>query len=201
MIKEILKPGLLLLIFTMISIFFVSWTQNTTQEQIQHNEEQLLIKRLAELVSNYDNDILKDKYTQLLTLHGVRQSINVYPAKRNGKVFANLIEHTYPNGYNGNIRLLTGVSVEQTLLGVRVITHKETPGLGDKIETRKSDWIKKFTGLSLSNPDRDNWKVKRDGGVFEAFTGATITPRAIVPASPHVLDLFSKQALLGNSVK
>lgn len=201
MIKEILKPGLLLLIFTIISIFFVSWTQNTTQEQIQHNEEQLLIKRLAELVSNYDNDILKDKYTQLLTLHGVHQSINIYPAKRNGQVFAHLIEHTYPNGYNGNIRLLTGISSDQTLLGVRVIAHKETPGLGDKIETRKSDWIKKFTGLSLSNPGPDNWKVKRDGGVFEAFTGATITPRAIVTASHQVLELFSKQALLDKSAK
>ncbi len=196
MIKAILKSGMLLLIFTMVSILFVSWTQDTTQEKIQYNEEQLLIKRLAELVSDYDNDILKEKYDQVLTLHGINQTIGIYPAKRNGQTFAYLVEHTYPNGYNGSIRLLTGISIDETLLGVRVVAHKETPGLGDKIETRKSDWIKQFTGLSLSNPTQDNWKVKRDGGVFEAFTGATITPRAIVSASYQVLELFNKKALL-----
>ena len=193
MIKAILKPGLLLLSFTIVSIFFVSWTQDATQIKIKYNEEQLLIQRLSELVVNYDNDILQEKYHQTLTLHGVHQTISIYPAKRNGKIFAYLIEHTYPNGYNGDIRLLTGVSVEQTLLGVRVITHKETPGLGDKIETRKSNWIKQFTGLSLVNPLQKDWKVERDGGVFDAFTGATITPRAIVTASYQVLELFSKQ--------
>ena len=197
MIKAILKPGLLLLTFTMVSIFFVSWTQNATQTQIKYNEDQLLIQRLSELVSGYDNDILQEKYHQTLTLHGVHQTIGIYPAKRSGKVFAYLVEHTYPNGYNGDIRLLTGVTIEQTLLGVRVITHKETPGLGDKIETRKSDWIKQFTGLSLLNPSQKDWKVERDGGVFEAFTGATITPRALVSASYQVLELFSKQGLLG----
>ena len=196
MIKAILKSGMLLLVFTMVSILFVSWTQDTTQEKIQYNEEQLLIKRLAELVSNYDNDILKEKYDQVVTLHGINQTIGIYPAKRNGQTFAYLVEHTYPNGYNGSIRLLTGISVDETLLGVRVVAHKETPGLGDKIETRKSDWIKQFTGLSLSNPTQDNWKVKRDGGVFEAFTGATITPRAIVTASYQVLELFNKKFLL-----
>jgi electron transport complex protein RnfG len=196
MIKAILKSGMLLLVFTMVSILFVSWTQDTTQEKIQYNEEQLLIKRLAELVSNYDNDILKEKYDQVVTLHGIKQTIGIYPAKRNGQTFAYLVEHTYLNGYNGSIRLLTGISVDETLLGVRVVAHKETPGLGDKIETRKSDWIKQFTGLSLSNPTQDNWKVKRDGGVFEAFTGATITPRAIVTASYQVLELFNKKSLL-----
>lgn len=199
MIKAILKSGMLLLIFTMVSILFVSLTQDTTQDKIQYNEKQLLIKRLAELVSNYDNDILKEKYDQMLTLHGINQTIGIYPAKRNGKIFAYLVEHTYPNGYNGSIRLLTGVSVDETLLGVRVVAHKETPGLGDKIETRKSDWIKQFAGLSLSSPTQDNWKVKRDGGVFEAFTGATITPRAIVSASYQVLELFNKKAFLSQA--
>ncbi|MBC8494329.1 MAG: electron transport complex subunit RsxG [Candidatus Thioglobus sp.] len=196
MIKRILKSGLLLFVFTLISIFFVSWTQNTTKAQITHNEEQLLIKRLGELVSGYDNNILQDKYSKTLKLHGVMQTINIYPAKKDGQVFAHLIEHTYPNGYSGNIRLLTGVSVDHQLLGVRAITHKETPGLGDKIETRKSNWIEQFSGLSLSNPSKDNWKVKRDGGVFDSFTGATITPRAIVTASYQLLLLVGEQGLI-----
>ena len=76
--------------------------------------------------------------------------------------------------WDGDIRLLTGISVEGELLGVRVINHKETPGLGDKIETRKSDWIKSFTGLSLNQPEKSKWKVKRDGGFFDQFTNKKI---------------------------
>ena len=193
MIKAILKSGALLFVFTMVSIFFVNWTQNSTYDKIQYNEEQLLILRLGELVSGYDNDILQDKYSNEISLHGVQQKINIYPAKRNKIIFAYLIEHTYPNGYSGNIRLLTGVTIEKKLLGVRVIAHKETPGLGDKIETKKSNWIEQFSGLSLSNPHKYQWKVTRDGGVFDSFTGATITPRAIVTASYQVLELFTQQ--------
>ncbi len=196
MIKLIAKSGLILFVFTAISIFFVSLTQTSTHETIKHNEEKLLIDRLGELVSGYDNDILKDKAQREINLHGIDQTISIYPAKKNNKTFAYLIEHTYPNGYSGNIRLLTGVNVSGELLGVRVITHKETPGLGDKVETRKSDWIEQFSGLSLTNPSKNNWKVKRDGGVFDSFTGATITPRAVVTATYQILDLFNKQSLL-----
>ncbi len=142
MLRSILKAGLLLFVFTVVSIFFVALTQTTTKEQIKHNEQQLLIKRLGELVSGYSNDILADKYTKKLHLHNIEQTVTIYPAKSNNVIFAHLIEHTYPNGYNGNIRLLTGIDTNNQLLGVRVIAHKETPGLGDKIETKKSDWIK-----------------------------------------------------------
>ncbi|KAA0441708.1 MAG: RnfABCDGE type electron transport complex subunit G, partial [Candidatus Thioglobus sp.] len=162
---------------------------------IEYNEKQLLIKRLGELVSGYDNDILQDKFSKKITLHGVGQSINIYPAKKNNQIFAYLIEHTYPNGYNGNIRLLTGVDSNNQLLGVRVITHKETPGLGDKVELKKSSWIKQFKGLSLSNLSKKQWQVKPDGGDFAAFTGATITPRAIVAATYQVLELFKHDFL------
>ena len=193
--NPILKAGALLLIFTAISVFFVALTQDTTKEKIKYNEDQLLIKRLGELVSGYDNNILEDKFLKEIKLHGLQQQVGIFPAKQQGKTFAYLIEHTYPNGYNGNIRLLTGFDIKRQLLGVRVITHKETPGLGDKIETRKSDWIKQFSGLSLSSPSQNNWKVKRDGGVFDSFTGATITPRAIVSAAYQVLFYFTQHEI------
>ena len=193
--RSILKAGALLLIFTAISVFFVALTQDSTKERIKYNEDQLLIKRLGELVSGYENNILEDKFSKEIKLHGKEQSIRIYPAKRNNKTFAYLIEHTYPNGYNGNIRLLTGIDINHKLLGVRVITHRETPGLGDKIETRKSNWIKQFSGLSLANPIQTQWKVKRDGGVFDSFTGATITPRAIVSAAYQVLEYFSNHEI------
>jgi electron transport complex protein RnfG len=190
--RPIINAGILLVVFTSVSIFFVSFTQDQTKDQIRYNEEQLLIKRLGELVDGYDNKILDDKFSKNINIHGIDQEVNIYPAKSNNKTFAYLVEHTYPNGYNGNIRLLTGVGTDNTLLGVRVIMHKETPGLGDKIDTRKSSWIEQFAGLSLSNPLPSQWKVKSDGGAFDSFTGATITPRAIVTASYQVLEYFSK---------
>ncbi|MBW5290155.1 MAG: Electron transport complex protein RnfG [Candidatus Ruthia sp. Asou_11_S2] len=196
MLRAILKSGVLLFVFTVVSVFFVSLTQTNTKDVITYNEKQLLIQRLGELVSDYSNDILADKYTKMLKLHNVTQVVNIYPAKKNHKIFAYLIEHTYPNGYNGDIRLLTGVGVDKKLLGVRVITHKETPGLGDKVELKKSNWIEQFLGLSLSNPSKTDWKVKRDGGIFDAFTGATITPRAIVTATYQVLELLNEPCLL-----
>lgn len=195
MFSSISRTGVLLLIFTAICIFFVSLTQQSTKHKIQYNEQQLLIKRLAELVSGYDNAILEDQYSQSIHLHGLTQTINIYPAKKHNKTFAYLIEHTYPKGYNGNIRLLTGIDIKHKLLGVRVIAHKETPGLGDKIELKKSDWIKQFLGLSLLWPIKSNWKVKRDGGAFDAFTGATITPRAIVSATYELLDYFTNDKI------
>lgn len=191
--KSMFKAGFLLFVFTLVSIFIISTLQESTKDRIKYNEDQLLIKRLGELVKGYDNNILQDKITKKITLHGVQQTLNIYPAKKNQQVFAYLIEHTYPNGYNGNIRLLTGIGVDNKLLGVRVITHKETPGLGDKIETKKSNWIQQFSGLSLFNPVVSQWKVKQDGGVFDAFTGATITPRAIVSATYQVLELFNRK--------
>tara|TARA_B100000929_G_scaffold163272_1_gene129333 strand:- start:145 stop:738 length:594 start_codon:yes stop_codon:yes gene_type:complete len=193
--STIIKSGFLMLIFMLICVFFVSLAEKTTKAKIEINEQELLIKRLNEIVSNYDNSILDDKFSKTIDLHGIEQMITIFPAKINNTVFAHLVEHTYPNGYNGNIRLLTGINVDGSLLGVRVVNHKETPGLGDKIETRKSNWIKSFTGLSLKNTERSKWKVKRDGGIFDQFTGATITPRAIVSSAYQILDYFSKNEI------
>ncbi len=94
------------------------------------------------------------------------------------------------NGYNGNITLLAGINSDGSLRGVRIISHKETPGLGDAIEIEKSDWALDFSGKSLSNPEPDQWAVKRDGGEFDQFTGATITPRAVVDAVRLALEYF-----------
>ena len=190
--STIIKSGLLMFIFTLACVFIVSLVEKNTKDRIEINEQQLLIKRLNEIVTEYDNPILSESFNRNINLHGIEQIVTIFPAKNNNKVFARLVEHTYPNGYNGNIRLLTGISIEGELLGVRVISHKETPGLGDKIETRKSDWIKSFTGLSLNQPEKSKWKVKRDGGFFDQFTGATITPRAIVTAAYQILDYFDK---------
>jgi len=107
-----------------------------------------------------------------------------------GKAVAVMMMFTAADGYNGDIRLLAGIDVHGTVLGVRVIAHKETPGLGDPIEIERSDWILSFAQKSLNNPQPDGWNVKRDGGQFDQFTGATITPRAVVRATRRALQYF-----------
>lgn len=96
------------------------------------------------------------------------------------------------SGYAGDIHLILGVDADGRVLGVRVLSHAETPGLGDKIEASRTDWILRFSGLSLDNPPRQRWKVKKDGGDFDAFSGATITPRGVVAAIREGLEFFQR---------
>ena len=95
---------------------------------------------------------------------------------------------TAPDGYSGAIHLLVGIFADGRLAGVRVLGHKETPGLGDKIELAKNPWVLAFNGKSLSDPGEAGWGVKKDQGVFDQFAGATITPRAVVKAVHHALQ-------------
>ena len=97
-----------------------------------------------------------------------------------------------PDGYSGNIHLLVAIKYDGTLAGVRVVNHKETPGLGDAVEAERSNWILGFTGKSLTNPGKKGWAVKRDGGQFDQFTGATITPRAVVKAVYKTLEYYQQ---------
>ena len=118
------------------------------------------------------------------------KEIVVYRARKGGKITGVAYE-IYGTGYAGEIRLMLGVAADGRILGVRVLAHKETPGLGDKIEVKKGDWILRFTGLGLGNPSAERWKVKKDGGQFDQFAGATITPRGVVGAIHRGLDFFA----------
>ena len=113
-----------------------------------------------------------------------------YRARSGGKVTA-VAYRVVGKGYGGDIVIVMGVAASGEILGVRVIQHSETPGLGDKVDARKTDWIKAFTGLSLANMPLAQWAVKKDGGRFDQFSGATITPRAVVKAIKDGLDLFA----------
>ncbi|MEI8394772.1 MAG: RnfABCDGE type electron transport complex subunit G [Rhodospirillaceae bacterium] len=117
-------------------------------------------------------------------------AVTVYRATKAGRVTAVAYELT-GSGYGGEIGLMLGLDAEGRILGVRAIRHKETPGLGDKIDPAKSDWITRFTGLSLGDPPADKWKVKKDGGRFDQFSGATITPRGVVGAIRGGLEFFA----------
>ena len=137
--------------------------------------------------SSHDNNPVTD--TIVMTDARSRE-ITVYRARKQGKVTGVAYE-IYGIGYAGEIKLMMGIDAAGRLLGVRVLAHKETPGLGDKIEEKKGDWILRFTGLSLGNPPAERWKVKKDGGQFDQFAGATITPRGILRAIRSGLEFFA----------
>ena len=114
----------------------------------------------------------------------------VYLAKKQGEVNAVCFKFVAPDGYAGPISLVMGIDRNGEILGVRVITHVETPGLGDKIEISKSKWVLSFNGKSLDNLTLEQWAVKKDGGTFDQFSGATITPRKVVQAIRRGLDFY-----------
>ena len=193
--KQILSVGIMLAVFAIGATSLVVITESYTHDTIIDNEQQALLSAINALVDSheYDNDILTD----ILTLPKTRQlatkeKTTVYRARKDGAPVAAVFTSIAPNGYSGTIKLLVGVYYDGTLAGVRVIDHKETPGLGDKINEKKSDWILKFKGLSLTNPVESQWAVKKDGGDFDQFTGATITPRAVVTAVKKSLQYFEQ---------
>ena len=134
----------------------------------------------------YDNNPLE----AIVKLPNEGKEVTIYRAIKGGKV-TGLAYEIEGSGYAGEIKLMMGLDADGKVLGVRVLAHKETPGLGDKIETKKGDWILRFTGLSLGHPAEEKWKVKKDGGEFDQFAGATITPRGVVKAIKHGLDFFA----------
>lgn len=135
----------------------------------------------------HDNNPAKDAIT---LKNDAGKDVTVYRAIKDGKVTGVAYEIS-GSGYGGEIRLILGVGADGRILGVRATQFKETPGLGDRIDPAKSDWITRFTGLSLGDPPADKWKVKKDGGAFDQFSGATITPRGVVGAIKIGLEFFA----------
>lgn len=190
-----LRVGLLLAIFAITATVLVALTETQTRERIVENQRQATLRAIAAVVpeQSFDNDILTDTLTLPATAAlGTTEATTVYRARLDETPVAAVLNVVAPNGYSGSIHMLVGIYYDGTVSGVRVIAHKETPGLGDKIDERRDDWILQFSGLSLENPPAVRWKVKRDGGSFDQFTGATITPRAVVGAVQQALIYFEE---------
>ncbi len=191
--NPIMRVGLMLALFAISATALVALTEENTREQIAENEREALLEAINVLVpkDKFDNQILQDTLDLTATdALGTTSTTSVYRARKNGEPVAAVFTVVAPDGYSGSIRMLVGIYYDGTLAGVRVINHKETPGLGDKIEAKRNDWILQFEGLSLDNPDKTQWQVKKDGGQFDQFTGATITPRAVVNALRGALTYF-----------
>lgn len=192
-------------IFAIVGTGLVAVTFDTTKEQIAINERKTLVAALHNLIGpeQHDNDLFTDTITvQSKELLGTAKPVTVYRARKHGMPVAAILSSVAPDGYNGSINLLVAIYYDGRIAGVRVTAHKETPGLGDPIETEKSDWIHDFRGKSLTNPDAEGWQVRKDGGIFDQFTGATITPRAVVKAVNNTLKYFetNKQALFAPAI-
>jgi electron transport complex protein RnfG len=193
--RTILFTGILLFLFTVIGVTLVAYTFENTKARIAANERAALLRNLHVLVppKTHTNDMFTDVIeVHDPTLLGSRAPVPVYRARRDGAPVALVLTPEAPDGYSGSIRLLVGITVDGTLTGVRVLSHRETPGLGDAIEAERSDWILAFAGRRLGDPPADQWRVRRDGGVFDQFTGATATPRAVVNAVRKSLIYFEQ---------
>lgn len=195
--RQILLSGLFLALFAVVGTSFVAVTEHNTRDAIAENERRVLLRNLHALLpaEKLDNDIVSD--TLLVgasTLIGTEDESLVYRARLKGEPVAIVFNSVAPNGYSGKIHLLIGIYLDGSIAGVRAIKHAETPGLGDAIEIQKSPWVLDFEGKSLDNPAQTRWRVKRDGGEFDQFTGATITPRAVVEAIRSTLLYYELNA-------
>jgi electron transport complex protein RnfG len=188
--RQIIITTIILLLFAISGTALVVYTFDNTRERISANERATLLRKLHQLIpqEQHDNVLLDDTLTIINTpLLGTLEPVTVYRARKAGQPVALVITPVAPDGYSGIIKLLVGINVDGTLKGVRVVAHHETPGLGDAIDEKRSDWIHIFDNRSLQDPLLERWEVKKDGGDFDQLTGATITPRAVVKAIRQTL--------------
>jgi len=197
------KNSSLLAIFALITAVILASTDRLTEDRIAESERLAAQKALFEIIplERHNNDLLLDTQPipkQYWASLGLESGGDIHIARLDGQPVAAIIPSITPKGYSGDIAMIVGVNFDGSIAGVRVVEHKETPGLGDKVDLRKSDWILSFNGKSLSNPEPSAWNVKKEKGDFDQFTGATITPRAVIHQIAKTLEYFSqdKQRLL-----
>jgi len=184
-----------LLVFTAIGTTLLAWVYAQTKEPIARSEIQEKMKLVSQIApaGTYDNDIMKDTVRIVPDeLLGNDEPDIAYIGRLQGKPAVAVIPAVAPDGYGGRIRLMVAIHSDGRIGGVRVISHKETPGLGDYIEIAKNKWITIFNGTSLNGIKDSDWKVKKDGGAFDYMAGATITPRAVVKAVHKVLQYYAQ---------
>jgi len=190
--KAIEKNALMLAVFAVVCTTVVGLVPFFTKDRIAIQEQQHLLTTLSGIIAKdrHNNDI----YLDCIIINDVALSNKIqkaYIARLNDSPVAAAITTTAPDGYNGNIELLVAINIDDSISGVRTVKHQETPGLGDKIELRKHDWILSFTNKVLMSETDNRWAVAKDGGMFDQFTGATITPRAVVKAVKKTVSFFS----------
>ena len=190
--------GTVLALFAAITSVAIGWTYLGTKAQIDLEVRRAEARQLLEIFppDTHDNDIVNDVFEVAAetALLGIRETRQGYRVRQGNKVIGVILPATARDGYSGDIRALIGVRLDGSVAGVRVVAHRETPGLGDKVDLRKSDWILDFNERSLTNPVLNGWNVEKEGGVFDQFTGATVTPRAVILATRRALEYVTLNA-------
>ncbi|MCX2982965.1 electron transport complex subunit RsxG [Halieaceae bacterium IMCC14734] len=200
--SSISRNSIMLGLFAIMTTALIAGTYLGTRDMIVEAQRKAQEKALLEIIpgERHDNSMLDDTLIIGPEADGLRLSSSqqIFIARQQEKAVAVILPVTAPDGYSGAIDLIVGINSDGSIAGVRVLTHKETPGLGDKVDLNKSDWILSFNGTSLRNPMPAQWKVKKDKGYFDQFTGATITPRAVTAAIKRSLEYFqaNQQSLL-----
>ena len=199
-IKHASKTAITLIAFALVFTALLAYIFNITKAPIEKSEAEARMALFRQIVPEamHDNDLLKDTVSIAPNdLLGNKQPSIANRARIDNKATAVILEAIAHDGYAGDIKLLIAIRADGSITGVRVLTHKETPGLGDYIDIAKGNWIKLFNEKSLPNTSEEQWKVKKDGGQFDYMAGATITPRAVVKAVHKALQYFeaNKQTL------
>ena len=187
--------GLILAGLAAVCTALVSITHSGTAPRIAANEQAYLEQSLQPVLQGVEYDgKLAESTIILAPPHGLpgNEDVPVYRVYAGGEPIAALFVVRAMDGFSGPIRLLIGIDASGTLTGVRVLQHRETPGLGDLIEADKSDWVQQFNGKSLTAPVAARWSIKRDGGDFDQLTGASITPRSVIKAIKETLEYFAE---------
>lgn len=200
--KAIEKNARILALFAIACTATVGLVNELTKGKIARQEQAQLLKTLHDIIDPeiINNDLYQSCLLVTDELLGNNEPHTVYLAKHDEKPVAAAITTTAPDGYSGNIELIVALNYDGKVSGVRTLKHQETPGLGDKVEIKKSDWITSFTDKLVTADNQHQWAVSKDGGMFDQFTGATITPRAVVKAvkntalyfQQHKAELFSR---------
>ena len=194
--QSVTRNSIILGLFAIITTGLVVATASLTKDKIAEEKQNAMKRSLLEVMprERLDNDLLASVVELPASdLLGTAEERQAYVATLKNNPTGIIFQVVAPEGYGGSINLMVGITEKGEITGVRVIPpHFETPGLGDAIDVQKSEWIKSFNGKSLTNLNEKGWRVKKDGGQFDAFTGATITPRAVVDAVHKALLYFQQ---------
>ena len=198
-LQSIRFNAIVLAVFALVTAIILASTDTLTRDRIADSERKAAQRKLLEIIpiERHDNDLLMDVQPipeRFWAKLGLKKGGDIHIARSNGQPVAAIIPALTPDGYSGNIAMIIGINFDGTIAGVRVTEHRETPGLGDKVDLKKSDWILDFDGKSLVNPEKSGWDVKKNGGAYDQFTGATITPRAVIHQIAKTLEYFTEDS-------
>lgn len=192
--SAVLKSGVTLAVIAAVCVALVATTYSLTSERIAANEKAWLEKSLEPALAGLTFEgSVSGSMLVVRAPHDLPgpDDVIIYRVYADDLPVAALFAVTARDGYAGAIRVLIGIEYDGTVTGIRILEHRETPGLGDKIVASRSDWVFQFDGRSLGDPGLEQWSIKRDGGEFDQLTGASVTPRAVIKVTKETLIYFA----------